>query len=93
MFMWLDMIMYTQMPLKQACHGLSFSGLGLCWLWLYIFALRVLEKEKMAFIQRVGYELARIVLSSSMNERIVFFFSGSTVQIVYDGMKERQTKW
>lgn len=51
-FMWLDMIMYLQTQLKQAYHELSFSSLWLSWLWLYIFALREPEKEKMAFIQR-----------------------------------------
>lgn len=71
--MWLDMIMYTQTHLKQVYHGVSFSSLGLCWLWLCIFALSKLEKEKMAFIRKVDYELARMILFSSMNDRIVCF--------------------
>lgn len=50
--MWVDMIMYLQTQLKQAYHELSFSSLRLSWLWLYIFALREPEKEKMTFIQR-----------------------------------------
>lgn len=47
------------------------------------------REKKDGFHSEVGYELARIILFSSMNKTIVFFFNGSTVQIVYDGMEER----